>query len=227
MLKNIINLLFPKVCLGCKGFLLSSEKVICTTCRHDIPLTQHFRNPENEAFMKFFGRIPILHVSTLLYFHKRGVVQELIHSLKYRGHEEVGTFLGDWVSEDLKSLAVANTFDVVIPVPLHIRRFRERGYNQVTTFGVALSKNLKIPYNEILLQRNIYSKMQIKKNFLGRTAMVNSIFDVDFSEKDHNKHYLLVDDVLTTGATLEACCSALLKIPGARISIVCMAMSHS
>ena len=77
--------------MGCKSFLLSSENVICTNCRHEIPLTQHFRNPENEAFMKFYGRIPIEHASTLLYFHKKGIVQEIIHGLKYHGHEEIGT----------------------------------------------------------------------------------------------------------------------------------------
>jgi ComF family protein len=227
MLKNIINLLFPKVCMGCKGFLLSEENVICSTCRHEIPLTQHFRNPENEAFMKFYGRIPIEHASTLLYFHKKGIVQEIIHGLKYHGHEEIGTVFGDWISEDLKTLAVTNTFDAIIPVPLHKKRLRERGYNQVTTFGLALSNSLEIPYNESLLQRNVYSKTQVKKDLLGRTAEIDSLFDVTFTETDHNKHYLLIDDVLTTGATLEACGRALLKIPGAKISIVCMAMSHS
>jgi ComF family protein len=162
-----------------------------------------------------------------LYFHKKGIVQEIIHGLKYRGHEEIGTVFGDWISEDLKTLAVTNTFDAIIPVPLHKKRLRERGYNQVTTFGLALSNSLEVPYNETLLQRNVYSKTQVKKDLLGRTSIIDSLFDVTFTETDHNKHYLLIDDVLTTGATLEACGRALLKIPGAKISIVCMAMSHS
>ncbi len=104
---------------------------------------------------------------------------------------------------------------------------RERGYNQVTTFGLALSENLKIPYNSNLLRRNIYSKTQCKKNLLGRTEGIDAVFDVSFTEQDHNKHFLLIDDVITTGATLEVCSKALLKIPGAKISIVCMAMAHS
>ena len=227
MLNNLINLFFPKVCLGCKGFLLSEENVICSSCRHEIPLTQHFLNEENEALMKFYGKIPVEHVSALFYFHKKGIVQEIIHGLKYNGHQEVGTVIGEWISEELILLPISTHFDAVIPVPLHKKRLRERGYNQVTNFGIAIANKLKINYNDSLLLRNIYSKTQVQKNLLGRISVIDSLFDVTFDEKDHNKHYLLVDDVLTSGATLEACGRALLKIPGAKISIVCMAMSHS
>ena len=132
-----------------------------------------------------------------------------------------------WFATDLQSIAVTQKFDAIIPVPLHKKRLRERGYNQVTTFGLELSKELKINYNPALLQRKVYSKTQAKKNLLGRTEIIDSLFDVVFDERDHNKHFLLIDDVLTTGSTLEACGRALLKIPGAKISIVCMAMSHS
>lgn len=227
MLKSILNLFFPPVCSGCKAFLLSNENIICTICRHEAPLTNHHLYTENEAFKKFYGRIPVEHASALLYFHKKGIVQEMIHGLKYRGQEEVGTFLGEWYAEDLKKLEIVQSVDAIIPVPLHKKRLRNRGYNQVTNFGLALSENLKIPYKASLLKRNIYSKTQSKKNLLGRTEGIDSVFDVSFSEKDHNKHFLLIDDVITTGATLEVCSKALLKIPGARISIVCMAMAHS
>lgn len=227
MLKSIINLFFPPVCSGCKAFLLSNENIICTVCRHEAPLTNHHLQTENEAFKKFYGRIPVEHVSALLYFNKKGIVQEMIHGLKYRGQEEVGTVLGEWYSEDLKTLKTLQSVDAIIPVPLHRKRLRNRGYNQVTNFGLALSENLKIPYNATVLKRTIYSKTQSKKNLLGRTEGIDFAFDVSFSEKDHNKHFLLIDDVITTGATLEVCSKALLKIPGAKISIVCMAMAHS
>ena len=227
MFKNIINLFFPSVCAGCHSFLVSNEKVICTICRHNIPLTNHHLNRENEAFKKFYGRIPVEYVSTLLYFHKKGIVQELIHNLKYKGQEKIGTVLGEWYADDLQNVTILQSIDEIIPVPLHKRKFRERGYNQVTNFGLTLSTHLKIPYNSNLLVRNIYSKTQSKKNLLNRSEGINTIFDVTFTEKDHNKHFLLIDDVLTTGSTLEACSHALLKIPGAKISIVCMAMAHS
>ncbi|RKS94997.1 ComF family protein [Flavobacterium limicola] len=227
MFESIINLFFPKVCSGCSSFLLSNENVICTVCRHDIPLTNHHLNPENDAFKKFYGRIPVIHTSAIFYFHKKGIVQELIHNLKYKGHEEIGTILGEWYAEDLKSIDLLQSVDEIIPVPLHRRKLKERGYNQVTAFGKALSSGLNIDYNGSILVRNVYSKTQSKKNLIGRTEGIENIFDVAFTEKDHDKHFLLIDDVITTGSTLEACSRALLKIPGAKISIVCMAMAQS
>lgn len=227
MLKSLIHLFFPPVCAGCKTFLLPNENVICTTCRHEMPLTLQHLNPENEAFKKFYGRIDIEHVSALLYFHKKGIVQELIHSLKYRGQEEIGAVLGKWYAEELKNNDLLQTVDVIIPVPLHPKKLRQRGYNQVDKFGKALAEELNIDLNNKLLYRQVYSKTQSQKNLLGRTEGIDTVFDVTFSETDHNKHFLLIDDVITTGATLEVCAKALLKIPGAKISIVCIAMAHS
>jgi ComF family protein len=200
--------------------------VICTSCRHEIPLTNHHKTINNETFQKFYGKLPVEFASSLFYFHKKGIVQEMIHKLKYKGHEEIGETIGNWYAEDLKLLEHFATIDLIIPVPLHKKKFRERGYNQVTKFGEALSKGLEIPYNDGILVRNVYSKTQTRKNLLGRTAVIENIFDVAFSETHHNKHFLLIDDVITTGSTLEACGRALLKIPGAKISIVSMAMTH-
>jgi ComF family protein len=227
MFENILNLFYPKVCLGCNSLLLSNENVICTRCRHEIPLTLHHLNPENEAFKKFYGKIPVEFVATFIYFHKKGIVQQLIHNLKYKGHEEIGTVLADWYSEDLKSIEILETIDEIIPVPLHKRKLKERGYNQVTSFGKSLASNLNIMYNDTVLIRTKYSKTQTRKNLLNRIN-VNSktLFDVKFDSKDHSKHFLLIDDVLTTGSTLEACGKALMKIPGSKISVICMSISH-
>lgn len=227
MFQSLINLFFPKVCSGCSTLLLGNENMICTTCRHDAPLTHHHLNPENDAYKKFYGRVLVQHASALFYFHKKGIVQELIHNLKYKGHEELGQLIGEWYAADLKMVVALQDVDQIIPVPLHPKKFKERGYNQVSGFGKALAEQLDVAYNDKILIRNVYSKTQSKKNLLGRSELNETIFDVVFSEKEHNKHFLLVDDVLTTGATLEACSRALLKIPGAKISIVCMAMAHS
>ena len=192
-----------------------------------MPLTQYHLDTKNEAVKKFYGKIEIEYASAFVYFNKKGIVQELIHNLKYNGQQEIGAVLGIWYVEDLKELNLKNPFDVIIPVPLHKRKFRERGYNQVTAFGKALAEGLDIQYDETVLYRKKYSKTQSKKNLLGRSENIENIFDVISTEKHQNKHLLLVDDVLTTGATLEACSRALLKIPNIKISIVCMAMANS
>nr|WP_294785708.1 phosphoribosyltransferase family protein [uncultured Flavobacterium sp.] len=227
MINYLINLFFPKVCNGCRALLLQNENVFCTSCRHEMPLTQYHLNPKNEAVKKFYGKIDMQFASAFLYFHKKGMVQELIHNLKYKGHQEIGTILGNWYVEDLKELQLNMPFDAVIPVPLHKKKLKERGYNQVTTFGKAIASGFEIPFNDKILLRKIYSKTQSKKNLLGRSENIENIFDVEFNETDHNKHFLIVDDVLTTGATIEACSRALLKIPGSKISVICMAMANS
>ncbi len=226
MIRHLINLFFPKSCAGCHSFLLSAEKVICTQCRHEIPLTNHHKIEENEVIQKFYGRIPLEYGSALFYFHKKGIVQEIIHKLKYNGQEEIGRVIGNWYSEELQHLEQIKKIDYIVPVPLHKTRLRQRGYNQVEGFGKALSSKLEIPYNNELLYRKLYTKTQTKKDFLGRADMISTAFDVSFSKDYHGKHFLLIDDVITTGSTLEACSRAILKIPNAKISVVCMAMSH-
>ncbi len=226
MFKNLVNLFFPKVCLGCKAFLLQNETPICTSCRHEMPVTNFHQNPNNEAFQKFYGRVAIEFAVAFLYFQKKGIVQELLHNLKYRGHQEIGTLIGDWYAPDLKTIELLQTIDIILPVPLHKKRLKQRGYNQVTTFGEALSIHLEKPYNSMIIKRNIYSETQVFKNLFGRNDLKQNIFGVTFSEKEHNKHFLIIDDIITTGATLEACAREVLKIPGAKVSILCMAMSH-
>lgn len=226
MFQSVLNLFFPKACAGCNSILLSDEKVICTSCRHEIPLTSHHKTIHNEAFNKFYGRIDLEFAAAMFYFHKKGIVQEMIHKLKYKGHQEIGQLIGDWYAEELKISKKIKNIDYIIPVPLHKKRLKERGYNQVTTFGKALSTNLNIPFNDSILVRNVYSKTQTKKTFVGRSDIVENSFGVNFDESIHNKHFLLIDDVITTGATLEACCREIVKIPGAKVSIVCMAMTQ-
>ncbi len=227
MLKNLLNLLFPKLCNGCNSLLLHHEIIICSSCRHGLPLTQHHKLEYNYTTKKFYGIISVEFCASMLYFHKEGMVQNIIHNLKYRNQQKIGTVLGNWYAEDLKEISKKHGFSEIIPVPLHKKRLQERGYNQVTTFCEALAKNLQISFNDSLLHRNLYSKTQTKKNKEQRNKNAKSLFDVTFTEADYGKHFLLIDDVITSGATLEACAKALLKIPDAKISIVTIAYTDS
>ena len=227
MITSLIDLFYPKVCACCDEFLLHAESVICTTCRHALPLTNHFSNPDNEAAQKFYGKIPIEFAGAFVYYHKKGMVQQMIQNLKYRGREEIGSIMGYWLAEELMRHRPLSA-DAVIPVPLHQRKLRERGYNQVEMLSRTVSESLEIPYNDRLLVRNVYSKTQTRKNLLGRTEAVGqSLFGISDVAADSGKHFLLIDDVLTTGSTLEACCRALMQIDDVKISIACLAMSHS
>jgi ComF family protein len=226
MIQSLINLFFPRVCCGCDSILLSDEIVLCTLCRHEIPLTNFHNNPNNEAVTKFYGKVPIEFASALFFFQKKGIVQQMIHQLKYKGHEEIGEMIGAWYASELKNVSQITEINYIIPVPLHPKRLRQRGYNQVTAFGRALSEGLNIVYDDTILVRKVYSKTQTKKSLLKRSELNTDIFDVIFNESRKGKHFLLIDDVITTGSTLEMCSRALLKIPDAKVSIVCMAMSQ-
>jgi ComF family protein len=227
MLQSLINLLYPTLCNGCDALLLEYEDTICTRCRHDLPFTNHYLNAGNETAQKFYGRLPLEHASALVYFHKEGMVQELVHNLKYRKQQSVGRVMGGLYAPLLQKVPELQTVTDIIPVPLHPRRLRERGYNQVTEFGLALSKGLDIPYTDDILVRETYTKTQTKKGREKRAAGVGSAFGIRNADAHEGKHFLLIDDVITTGATLEACGKLLLEIPNARLSIVTIAYAQS
>ena len=227
MLKNLLKLIFPKLCFGCNNLLLQNEHVICSHCRHNLPLTNHHLISNNDTTKKLYGLINLEFGASMLYFHKDGIVQKLIHNLKYKGNENIGTFLGEWYANEIKNNAIIKTVSEIIPVPLHTKRLKERGYNQVDSFCKALSKELDIPFNNTLLIRKKYSKTQTTKNKTERQLHNDSVFDISKTATNENKHYLLIDDVITTGSTLELCAKALLKIPNTKVSIITIAFTQS
>lgn len=223
ILKEVFAIFFPEMCLCCNDYLASHESVICLNCRHDLPLT-NFSFEENNLIEKsFYGRIPLENATSLFYFFKKGNVQHLIHQLKYHNQQQVGTFIGDWLGEQLVESERFNTIDCILPVPLHPKKFKKRGYNQVTTFGESLAKKLAIPYQEHILTRVSSTNTQTKKMRLDRWKNVQELFHVENNFALENKHILLIDDVITTGATLEACYEALSHTKNLKISIACMA----
>ncbi len=222
-LKDIFNIFFPEVCLCCHEHLVNHETTICLTCRHDLPLTNFSFEEENLVEKSFYGRIPIENATALFYYTKKGNVQLLIHELKYNKQQQVGNFIGNWLGDEILESNRFKDLDYIIPVPLHQKKLRSRGYNQVTTFGESLAKKLNISYNSTILVKISSTKTQTKKIRIDRWKNVQELFFVQNNVDLKNKHILLIDDIITTGATLEACCKSFSKIEGLKISIACMA----
>lgn len=224
MLKDIINLFYPNLCVSCKDLLLQNEFIICVKCRHEIPFLEH----EIPLSEKFYGRLDLEHISGILEFHKQGIVQKLIHDLKYRNREDIGVFVANLYEKKLLEIQSRSNFDFIIPVPLHPKKMKIRGYNQLTTFGNQISKIINVPLLDDVLVRNVHTETQTKKGLIGRTDMKENIFGINPKipfEKLENKHFLIIDDVITTGSTLELSARALQKIHKTRLSIIVMAAS--
>lgn len=222
-LKDLFAVFFPEACLCCGEYLADNENVICLICRHDLPLTNFSFEKNNLIEKSFYGRIPLENATSLFYFFKKGTIQHLIHELKYNKQQQAGTLIGDWLGEELIESGRFKNVDCIIPVPLHRKKLKKRGYNQVTTFGESLAKKLTVPYYENILIRVSSTKTQTKKLRIDRWKNVQELFFVQNNFALENKHILLIDDVITTGATLEACYNALSKTKKLKISIACMA----
>lgn len=225
-LKEVFHLFYPKLCVVCERKLIENEKVLCIFCRHDLPIIEETNYQKNKITELFYGRIPIEKGISFLSFRKKGKVKDLIHQLKYKGNQEIGVFLGDWFGEILKENKEFNEVDVIVPVPLHQKKLRQRGYNQVTKFGERLSEILKIPYEPKVLIRTSFGKTQTFKNRFARFKDIETTFLLTDTSCFEKKHILLIDDVITTGATLEACCNELLKTKNVKISILTMAFTE-
>lgn len=225
MLQSVINLFFPKVCYACHDLLNDNEQDICTDCRNNLPVTNFHFNDDDTVLKVFYGRVKIEHATALLRFEKKGMVQQLIHGLKYKGQEEIGVFLGDWLGGELKTVQAYEDIDVVIPVPLHKKKLKKRGYNQVSKFGQQIAAALNIPYIDQVLLKETNTESQVLKKRLARWNDNNELFTLQNKNTIANKHILLVDDLITTGATMEACITILNQAENIKISVASMAIA--
>lgn len=220
LVHDILDLLYPQDCSACGGELAAGEELICSHCRIKLPYTNFHLQPEDNALHQvFWGRVPIQLAVAYLAFQEKGRVQRLLHQLKYRNNEEVGVLIGRWYGAQLQQVPAFTDIEVVVPVPLHQSKLRQRGYNQVIGFANELAKALQIPVAEKALSKNKTTLTQTKKNRQERWEAMQHLYSIQDSSLIEGKHVLLVDDVITTGATLEACAQLLLKNGAKAVSI--------
>lgn len=226
-ISDLLGLVFPNLCAACGQPLVRGEKVICLVCGYKLPKTDFHLFTDNPISRIFWGRVNLHAATSFLYFNKGGRVQHLIHQLKYKGNKQVGIHLGSLLGDELKQNGLFKEVDVVIPVPLHPKKLHQRGYNQSDQIAIGIADAMGIRYSFNNLVRNTYTESQTKKNRYSRWQNVSGKFTVLMPHKLEGKHLLLVDDVLTTGATLEACAQELTGISGVKISVATLAYAQA
>jgi ComF family protein len=226
LLEDFLNLIYPRTCVACGNTLFRHEEVICSKCLVHLPKTFFHKDAKNPLLSLFWGKIPIQMVSSFYFFNKGNKVQNLIHHLKYKNRPDIGVYFGKRYGLYLKESKHFNEVDLVIPVPLHTSRLKKRGYNQAEMFAKGLSESMGIPYNYTSFIRSSATETQTKKSKLERWENVKNKFKVEETSAVENKHILLVDDVITTGSTLEACAQVLLEVDGVKISMASIAAAH-
>jgi len=225
MIKDLLGLFYPKICLTCAKVLSKYEEILCFSCKSGLPLTNFSNFSNNETEKIFSGRVQVDSATSLLHYSKKGNVQKLIHQLKYKNQQNIGLLLGELLGDEILLSNRFATVDCIIPVPLHPSKLKIRGYNQVTKFGRSLSHKLNVPFYEDILKVRAFVKTQTHKNRFDRQKSLEKNFELANEQILKNKHVLLIDDVVTTGATLEACCIQLSRSKNIKISIATMAIT--
>jgi len=222
---DFINLLFPDLCILCGRALQKNEHQLCLSCLHDIPKTNYHLIEGNPIEKRFWGKVPIFRATSYFFFQKGSSFQKLLHILKYKGNKEIGELLGKYAAIDLLDSPDFTSIDFIIPVPLHPKKYKLRGYNQSEWISKGISEILNKPLDTTTLLRVRENPTQTKKTVFERFENTEGIFELSNTTLLAGKHVLLIDDVLTTGSTLEACARALLETQGIKISIFTLAVA--
>jgi ComF family protein len=220
---DLLNFIFPANCVTCSKILTDHEKILCSDCYYSIPRTNFHDDPENAVLQLFWGRVNISHATAFFYFNKGSLYQKLIHDLKYKGRSDIGIEAGKMFGAEIRE-SVFNTVDLVIPVPLHRKKLRKRGYNQSEMIARGICMSLGKPLIPDLLERVDFTGTQTRRSRYDRFTNVTGCFRLNMNYKHSGKHILLVDDVITTGSTLEACAETLLE-SGSQVSVATLAVA--
>lgn len=225
MFNDFIALLYPNLCASCSNPLKKGEEVICTFCQYDLPQTNFYLEKDNPVAKKFWGRINIINGAAFYFFNKSTKIQHLLHQFKYNGKKEIGIKIGKMFGALLKESEFA-MIDIIVPVPLHAAKEKKRGYNQSDFFAQGLSFSMGKPWSKNILKRIKPTESQTKKTKMERWKNVEEIFELKTPELIHGKHLLLVDDVITTGSTLEASAQSLIQGDNVKISVATIAIAQ-
>lgn len=221
--QDFISLIYPRSCICCDNLLLKSEEFICNQCFINLPQSKFEAENESELDKLFYGRVPVQKVGAFLIFEKSGKVQKILHSIKYNGNKRLAFRVGQWYGEKLKEYNVFVMADCIVPVPLHPKKQKQRGFNQSEEFAKGLSDSLHIPVVNDNLIRAEFTSTQTKKSKAERWENVKDKFELMYPERLESKTILLVDDVITTGATLDACYQALNSAKEIKLSVISLA----
>lgn len=219
ILHDFFGLFFPDLCPVCRTRLSEGEQYICTNCLLLLPKTNFHLQPDNRLEQFFAGRIPFQRIAAYAYFIKDGSIQQIIHELKYNHNPKIGRFIGQLCGENIKGSEFISAIDMLVPVPLHPKREKGRGYNQSYEICKGISEITGIPVDNTTLIRIVNNPSQTKNSRFDRWKNVENIFSITDTSRFQNKHILLVDDVITTGSTLESCAKEILKCESSMISI--------
>jgi ComF family protein len=220
---DCFHVLFPDLCLGCLKNPKTHHASFCVDCLHQMPYTDHFLIPDNDVTKHFRGRIKVHHGAALLRFREGSIVQTMLHGLKYKRRREIGEVFGEIAGKKLLESPLFVKPDLIIPVPVHPKKVLKRGYNQSSVFGMSVAKTIGVEFNENVLIKKLWSESQTGMNRSQRISNVEDVFVLNLPESVRHKHVLIVDDVVTTGATLEACCLQLMHGEVDKISILTIA----
>lgn len=225
LLQDIVRFFYPHTCIGCGKELYNLKHFLCMDCIEDLPLTGFEKTASNYTTNLFTGRLPIEKGSSWLFFEKESLTQTLIHHIKYKSHQTLGEYLGYTMGCKLMECNWFDNIDVVIPLPLNKKKLKIRGYNQSELICNGLSQATGLPVEKVAIMRTVFTETQTKKSRIQRWSNVAEVFDLAESNHLEGKHALLVDDVVTTGATLDACGQVLLKVKGLKLSVLTLAVA--
>ncbi|MDR0732931.1 MAG: ComF family protein [Dysgonamonadaceae bacterium] len=225
LLQHFVSLFYPKLCVICGEVLIANESYFCLECFLKLPKTNHHLSPDNRATDRFAGKIPVVKGASYLYYDKGGFSQKLIADIKYRDNRKLGEWMGALLAKDWLSSGFFHGTDCLLPVPLHPSKERKRGFNQSEMIARGISQITGIPINTKNVIRKKATQSQTKKSRFERWKSTKDVFAVKDIDFFNNKQVLIVDDVLTTGATLEAVAQSLLKAKNVKISLLSLAIA--